>query len=242
MTTATLIAVAGLILVHLFGAHLKFLETTPRSVWLSGAGGISVAYVFLHLLPELAKGQEAIREAASGALRYLDQHAYLLALGGLIVFYGLERAAQQSHSKHKRNVEDETPDKQIFWLHMASFSVYNVLIGYLLVSDFDEMRSLTFFFIAMALHFVVTDFGLREHFKQTYHRIGRWLLSAAIALGAFIGWFYEIPEVATSALVAVLAGGVILNVLKEELPEERRSRFLPFLAGATAYAVLLLAL
>jgi len=45
--------------------------------------------------------------------------------------------------------------------------------------------------------------------------------------------------VATSALVAVLAGGVILNVLKEELPEECRSRFTPFLLGAAAYAGLL---
>lgn len=241
MIIPILLALLGLIIVHLFGAQIKFLAGTPRSAWLSAAGGISVTYVFLHLLPELAKGQKAIKEVVSGTLALLDQHAYLIALAGLIAFYGLERLAKESHSEHKADTYEETPDRAIFWLHIASFSIYNVLIGYLLANDFDTLRPLVLLFIAMALHFVVADFALSEQFKKTYHRIGRWLLAGAITLGALIGWFFEIPEVATSALVAVLAGGVILNVLKEELPEERRSRFLPFLGGAAAYAALLLA-
>ncbi len=36
----------------------------------------------------------------------------------------------------------------------------------------------------------------------------------------------EIPEVAIVVLMAFLAGGVVMNMLKEELPEERESRFL----------------
>jgi zinc transporter ZupT len=47
---------------------------------------------------------------------------------------------------------------------------------------------------------------------------------------------------AIALLFAFLAGGVILNVLKEELPEERQSRFWAFTLGAGFYAVLLLAL
>ena len=52
----------------------------------------------------------------------------------------------------------------------------------------------------------------------------------------------EIPEVAIAVLVAFLAGGVVLNVLKKELPEERESRFWAFALGATLYAALLLVL
>jgi hypothetical protein len=33
----------------------------------------------------------------------------------------------------------------------------------------------------------------------------------------------------------------VLNVLKEELPEERQSRFLPFALGVVTYAALLVA-
>ncbi len=43
-------------------------------------------------------------------------------------------------------------------------------------------------------------------------------------------------------ILAVLAGSVILNVLKEELPEERESRFCAFAVGAGTYAALLLTL
>lgn len=240
MLIPIVVCTVGLVIVHLFGARLRFLDGTPRSIWLSAAGGISVAYVFIHLLPELAEGQEIIRRAVRGIFSALDHHAYLMALCGLVVFYGLERAAKESHIARHTGAEEDTPDGKVFWLHMTSFSLYNVLIGYLLANNFHALRPLAFFFIAMALHFIVTDFGLSRDFKRTYRSLGRWVLAAAIILGTVIGTFAKIPDVATSALVAVLAGGVILNVLKEELPEERRSRFTPFLLGAAAYAGLLL--
>ncbi|PRX99130.1 hypothetical protein CLV24_1634 [Pontibacter ummariensis] len=42
--------------------------------------------------------------------------------------------------------------------------------------------------------------------------------------------------------MAFIGGAEILNVLKEERPEERKSRYWAFLLGAGACAVLLLAL
>jgi len=59
-------------------------------------------------------------------------------------------------------------------------------------------------------------------------------------LGWVVGLVVEVSEAATSTLFAFLAGGIVLNVLKEELPEERQSRFWPFAAGAAGYSVLLL--
>lgn len=41
-------------------------------------------------------------------------------------------------------------------------------------------------------------------------------------------------------LFAVLAGGLILNVLKEELPDERSSNVPAFVAGAGSYALVAL--
>ncbi len=43
-------------------------------------------------------------------------------------------------------------------------------------------------------------------------------------------------------LLALLGGGIILNVLKEELPEQRESRFWAFALGGLGYAALLLTL
>lgn len=236
-------AALALALAHLFSGMLRFLEGTPRSVWLSMAGGVSVAYVFVHLLPELSEGQEVVTEAIEGGLAFLESHVYLVALAGLAAFYGLERAATSSRGRRRKEVGEDVPSGGVFWLHISSFAVYNVLIGYLLLHRIDEgLQALVLFSVAMLLHFVVNDYGLREHHKGLYRRIGRWVLAAAVALGWGIGVAAEIPEVAVAVLVAFLAGGVIMNVLKEELPEERESRFWAFLAGAVLYAALLLAL
>jgi hypothetical protein len=124
---------------------------------------------------------------------------------------------------------------------MASFGAYNALIGYLLLHrEVPGVMSLVFFVVAMALHFLVTDFGLNEDHRARYRRIGRWVLIAALALGVWLGILTELPKAGIAVLVAFLAGGVILNVLKEEVPNERRSRFWAFGLGMAAYAALLL--
>ena len=102
------------------------------------------------------------------------------------------------------------------------------------------MQGLIFFSVAMGLHFLVNDFSFRQFHKDTYQKFGRWALSAAVIVGWIIGLSMKISEAMTGVLFAFLAGGVILNVLKEELPEEKQSRFLPFALGAAIYTILLL--
>ena len=53
-----------LVLVPVATPSLRFLEGTPRTVWLSVAGGVSVGYVSVHSLPELAASQAAVTAAA----------------------------------------------------------------------------------------------------------------------------------------------------------------------------------
>jgi hypothetical protein len=260
---AAVVAALALVLVHLFTPRMRFLGGTPRSVWLSVAGGVSVAYVFAHLLPELAAGQEDISRAVGDAgVHFAERHVYLIALAGLAAFYGLDKLAKRSRGQV---VEGEgtpaggsgapdgddgratgTPPERstsagVFWIHMGSFGVYNALIGYLLLHrEQPGVRSLVFFAVAMALHFLVTDVGLGEDHKVRYRRWGRWILAAAVVVGLVAGAATEIPKAALAVLVGFLAGGVILNVLKEEVPSERQSRFWAFTLGMAGYAALLL--
>lgn len=243
MIVPTLLAALGLSLVHLFAGKLRFLHGIPRSRWLSAAGGVAVAYVFVHLLPELAEGQTVLERAATEALGFLEHHEYLVALTGLIMFYGLERAAKRSRRQQWEMRAEDTTSPGVFWLHMTSYSVYNGLIGYLLLHRVSPgIISLLLYFMAMGLHFVVSDYGLREDHKQAYTRIGRWIPAFAVVLGWGLGVLIEIPELVSTALVAFLAGGIVLNVLKEELPKERESRFSAFVLGSVGYAALLIAL
>jgi zinc transporter ZupT len=233
----------GLAIVHLFSGRLRWLDVVPRSRWLSFASGVSVAYVFVHLLPELNLAQETIANNLGSALLFLEHHVYLVALLGLAVFYGLERWAKVSRQQNRRAGKGDVTEAKVFWIHIISFAAYNALIGYLLLHREEPgIWNLLLFFIAMALHFVVNDFGLRQHHKQPYDHIGRWVLAIAVVVGWVIGSDTEIDQAAIALLFAFLAGGVVLNVLKEELPEERESRFWSFALGAAIYAALLLTL
>ena len=237
-------AVVVLALLHLVAGQLRFLSGTPRSAALSIAGGVSVAYVFVHLLPDLAEGQEAVAESLDGALGFVQHHVYLLALLGLAVFYGLERVAVVSRHRRRDIGAGSGAGNGTFWLHMVSFGTYNALIGYVLRQRGEEgqTQEVMLFTVAMGLHVMGNDIGLREHHEAAYARIGRWVLVAAILLGWTIGLVGDVSEALLATILALLAGGIILNVLKEELPEERESRFWAFAFGAGTYAVLLLTL
>ncbi len=232
---------AGLVVIHLFSGKLHFLNVLPRSRWLSAAGGLSVAYVFVHILPDLAEEQETLREAAGEAFTFLEYHVYLVALAGLAIFYGLDRAAKASRRRRRSVGKEDATGAEIFWIHIASFSAYNAIIGYLLLHrEIPGLRSLFLFAFALGVHFAVNDYGLRADHKGPYHRTGRWVLAAAVLVGWAVGLFFEVSAAALAVLFAFLAGGIVLNVLKEEIPEERESSFGAFALGAAAYAAVLL--
>lgn len=221
--------------VHVFSPRLVFLDRTPRSIWLSVAGGVSVAYVFIHLLPELSHRQ---RHAVEGVAAWAEETGlFVLAMLGLVIFYGLERLAARRHTA-AINAADASAGT--FWLHLVSFGLYAFLIAYLL--DEQARRgvvALTVYAIAMGLHYVVNDRALYGRHGRRYVRAGRWLLAAMTLAGWASGLFFLISEIWLAAAFAFLAGGIIFNVIKEELPEERESRFSAFALGAVAYAVLL---
>ena len=236
----TFFAAVALMLVHLFAGRLHVLAELPRNRWLSAAGGVAVAYVFIHLLPELAHGQKVMEGSEAGLLSYLEHHVYLLALTGLACFYGLERLIKA----HRRKIDDKAESHPgVFWLHIGAFSVYNGLIGYLLVHrKGGDAMELLLYSAALALHFLVNDVALQSDHHRLYNRSGRWILAASAMAGWALGTVTQLSELALSALTAFIAGAIVLNVLKEELPEERNSRFSAFLLGAGSYTVLLLAL
>lgn len=57
---ASLAATVVLAAVHLLAPRIRTLPGVPERALGSFAGGLAVAYVFLHLLPELAAGQQEV--------------------------------------------------------------------------------------------------------------------------------------------------------------------------------------
>lgn len=229
--------IVSLVILHLFAGNLRFLHVIPRSRWLSFAGGAAVAYVFVHLLPELNRIQEEYREVLSALPT--KQPVFVLALAGLVMFYLLERAFRRSATREQRDAKAAS-SKAAFRAHIVSFAVYNAIIGHF-VSVLHERGLLQqlAFVVAMAFHFLVNDYALRKDHGERYRDFGRWVLSVALIAGWLVGVFDLVTGLLPDVLLAILAGGVILNSLKEELPAERESRASAFIAGAVAYAALL---
>ena len=221
---------------HLAAPRIRRLPLVPESATGSFAGGLAVAYVFLHLLPEIAEGNESVGEALSDVVRptpLVDLGIFLVALAGFTVFYGLERLADRSATTGA--------SAGVYRLHLGSFAVYNALITYTMPLRLRTgVLFALLFTIAMGLHFVLTDRGLEEHYPARFGRSGRVALAVALVAGwALAAVFAPSSTLLVALLTALLGGSVLLNVFKEEVPSDRRSSFGWFLVGLVLYAGLL---
>lgn len=236
-----LVLAVGLALVHAFVSKLNIFSVIPERRWISFAGGVSIGYVFLEIFPELSHAQEAVEHSSIPFVAYLENHVYLIALLGLLAFYGLDILALTSRRLNRSENGSDHASPAVFWIHITAFAVLNAIFGYLL-QDVSEhsLVECALFFTAVALHFFIIDHNLREHHKVNYERVGRWLLTGAIMAGAIAGQATHFNEAAISIVWSFLAGSIILNILKRELPDEQKSCFGSFISGAAIYAVLLL--
>src|SRR3954471_12817209 len=94
----SLVVAVVLAALHLAAPHIRRLPLVPERATGSFAGGLAVAYVFLHLVPEIAEGNEAIGAALSDVVEptpLVDLGIFLVALAGFAAFYGLQRLADR---------------------------------------------------------------------------------------------------------------------------------------------------
>ena len=232
---------------HLAAPRIRSLPLVPERATGSFAGGLAVAYVFLHLLPELAAGNEAVGRALSDVLQptpLIDLGIFLVALAGFTAFYGLERLADRRTAAVGGGRPDGPvlePAAGIYRLHLASFMIYNALITYTMALRLRTgVLFAALFSVAMGLHFVLTDRGLAERYPRQFSTGGRLVLAAAL----LVGWVLSAALAPTSALLvalltALLAGSILLNVFKQEIPSGRRSSFGWFVTGLVLYSALL---
>ena len=220
--------------VFVFGRYLRISPSGHPRRWLSAAAGASVAYVFVRALPEMSEAQDTFtRVTFDRGLPFLELHVYTAGLIGFLFFYGLEHMVSRSGQK-----EGGEGGRVGYRLQLGGFVAYSGLVGYLMV----HQRALPtlLYVVAMALHFLSIDHSLGREYGAAYHRIGRWVLAAAVLLGGASGIATSMSEELLATLLGLNSGGVIINSMIMELPKEKEGRFWPFCFGAVAYSVLLL--
>ena len=236
-TGAAMLLLAGAFLAGGRVHPLRSLIRDRRSVVSFGAG-MSVAYVFVYLMPELHGARRVFAESVSIPLRYEGMAVYFLALAGFLMFDGLE---------HLRARLYETADVEqaglAFKLHVGGFAAYVWLMAYLLVQNLEATPvSTVLYAAAITFHFLALDQELRTVHGAAYERVGRFVLARMSLLGWGMGQLFALPHHVLALLVAFIAGAIIMNSLIMELPTEKDGRFISFMTGGLFYGLILLPL
>jgi hypothetical protein len=205
---------------------------------ISFGAGMSAAYVFVHVMPELHSARGAFAASASIPLRYEGMAIYFLALVGFLVFYGLDHLLARL-----RETGDPGGDRTALRLHVGGFAAYVGLMAYLLVDSLERTTGSTALYtLAISTHFLSLDHHLREEHGAAYDRAGRFLLAGMSVSGWLVGVLLPLPRGVLALLVAFISGAIIMNNSIMELPSGKDGRFLPFMAGGLLYGLLLLPL
>jgi hypothetical protein len=217
------------------------LSARVRRLLVSASAGISVAYVFIDVLPELEVHHQKVAQAAGpDGLLFAEQRVYIVALLSFVVFYGLDNfvLAPRTHDGTHAEPRDEA---RLFPLYVVAYAAYTVLTGHLLVERVAEGGSaLPLYVVAMGVHSCISAHAITERFRAPYARWGRWVLAAAVLVGWAIGVTTRISEVTFARIFAVLAGGVVITSVQRELSGESRGHFWAFVLGAVVFALVLM--
>jgi hypothetical protein len=231
-------AVCFLLMIHLFSDKLRLLcRENCEQNWLSVSGGFAVGYVFIYVMPKLAKKQLILISAPdTGLYGFLEHHAYLVALLGFIVYYGIDRTVI-----YFNDIAQENRSRTVAYLHLISFAAYSGLLGYLITEwTFDRSEYFVLAAGALGFHLLGINYGLYHRYKELYSRIIRWILLTATLVGWMIGATTRVSDNTLALWFSFIAGAIIINAIREELPGSQHGRFWPFLAGSTGFVLIML--
>ena len=203
--------------------------------------GMAVAYVFVHLLPELATTTaEFVELEEARELPFPQLRVYVAALLGFMLFYGLENMVRWGGT-----AQTEAGEERAETIHLkiltVSYALYVFVVCYVMA---HEIRSgsgeLALYAFAMGLHFLGFAYGLRRDSSKTYQQWGRHVLAAAALLGWATALLVPLPEFLAYTLLGFVAGVLIMDTVTSELAGQAEGRFFPFLTGGIVYTFILM--
>ena len=146
--------------------------------WSSVGGGAGLAYVFVHLLPELASGGSELSKAR-GLIDYVptslvEALLFLIALLGVLVVFSLNVLMKQ---------RDDAPPLAV-WLQLSSFAAINYLYAYSLPSLISTGLAYGILFtIAISAHVLLADRTMAARHPTIFRTRLRWVGTAEPSCG-----------------------------------------------------------
>ena len=248
LATSTVNAIESLIVililapVHLFAKELHRVPAVPRNALLAAGAGASLSYVLMRILPKLAEKQDdLISSVDTGVRGFLEHHAYMVAMVGVVAYYGISRLAAYgperptSVSPHRYRVALISTT--------VGYGAYSLLIGYLIAKRLHlGLFSVVLITVGMGTLFLVSDHSLAKRWGDAYDGLIRWALTVALLAGWAIGVWFEVSSNIVALWYAFLAGMMLITTIGEKLSFKESGSFWSFLAGVVTFTALLLIL
>ena len=199
----------------------------------SFSSGLAVAYVMIILIPEY--------QVFNDQVTFGWVNAYKLSLLGLIVYKGIQHYCLMIASKSAKAmgewgfVKSRQEEKLLgFRVSTVVFAVYASLILLTLPYQFGHLHGPAdkgLYLLTFVMHLGFNVFALFEenekHFRKLVPPVVYTVLTAALALTLF----NVLPTALLLGCLSVLAGIILYNVFKNELPSAENSSFAWFAIG-----------
>ena len=239
--------------VHLTAPKLYGSSERYEKAVISFSGGVAAAYVFFDLLPTIQKSGENLKLLLPNYLDYLGQMSisevviFGVAFMGFLVFFVSEHVAVHSRRRAAadtgQHVDSVAAPKEVFVIHFSLLALISLLIAYNL--RFEVRASLLgglLFSIALILHFFGTDRTMEIHYRNLFERYGRYILSIMPLTGWALSALFPERQSEAAVFLAFVAGAVLFNVIKDEVPGTENGDPKFFVLGALIYAAVLILL
>lgn len=234
----SLIIIFSIVIVHISSPYMKFLYSKERSPWLSLSSGVALSYVFVYLLPKLARMQSE-RDFILTRIEVLDSTIiWILALSGLLAFYVLGWVSEPSVK-----TEGINKDRTLI-LQVLGYGAYYTQLGYLAVDiPLPGWSGILLTIVILSLHIMGLNHGLRHAHPKRFDKLLRWIFSGALFLGWVIHLMVDDLTKRISLWDAFIGGGIILIALNNELRHQSQTSYAALLTGAlgTTLAILIVA-
>lgn len=221
---------------HYYSNRLNRATPAGQERLASFAGGVAVAYVFLHMLPELVEGNEAVGRVVAEHLQLTplyDLSVFLVALLSFNLYFGLEHLAARSAQRGN--------SLAAYRLHLALYGLHNALITYTMPLRVQTgIVYALVFTAAMGLNFSLHDRHFNQSFPRQFDHGGRLFLAGSLLLGWLASAITDpINVLAVSLMIAFLSGSIIFGVFRSQLPDLANSRYGWFSGGLLGTAAVL---
>jgi len=158
MSTGEWLAAGALALVlaaaHFFAYRVSRLSTKTQDVLASVGGGAAIAYIFVHLMPELAVGGRDLTEldiAQFTPTPITEAGLFLTAMVGLVAFFILDVRTEEGLASTRRS----------YRIHMLSFASISAIYAYTLPSTISTGWDYAILFtVVIGAHLLLADRAL----------------------------------------------------------------------------------